>query len=48
MEYAKHCIKKDDVDKARKSLGEKIKDYPVTKADEVAAKLLKELDAKKD
>jgi hypothetical protein len=48
VEYAKRCIGRDELDKAKKRLNEVIKDYPGTKAVEEAVKLLKELEAKKD
>jgi hypothetical protein len=47
VQYAKRCLKRDEVDKAKKRLGEVVKEFPGTKAAEEAAKLLKELEAKK-
>jgi TolA-binding protein len=48
VQFAKRCLKREEVDKGKQRLAEVIKEYPGTKAAEEAAKLLKEFESKKD
>ncbi len=48
LDYAKRCIKREELDKARQRLSEVVREYAGTKSAEEAARLLKELEAKKN